>query len=92
MKTDRAYVPAPSSWKSIKGQLYFTTSITNFLGSLVYVTNWELKEPNGTVRTITAYQRPIDGYIWYSTELVQKDGTVRLQTPSSSSPRTTLTE
>lgn len=92
MKMDRAYVPAPNCWRNIKGQLYFTTSTTSFLGSLVYVTNWELNEPNGMVRTITAYQRPIDGYIWYSTELVQKDGTVQPLTPLYSSPKTTLIE
>lgn len=92
MKMDRAYVPAPSCWKNIKGQLYFTTSITSFMGSPLYVTNWELKGQNGMVRTITAYQRPIDGYTWYSTELVRKGGTVLLQTPLYSSPKTTLIE
>ena len=92
MKIDRAYVPAPNCWRNIKGQLFFTTSITSFMGLPLYATNWELIGLNGTVRTITAYQRPIDGFTWYSMELVQKDGTVRLQTPSSSSPRTTLTE
>ena len=78
--------------KNIKGRLFSTTSITSFLGSLVYVTDWELKEPNGTERNITAYRRRIDGYTWYSTELVQKDGTVQVLTPPSSSPRTTLIE
>ena len=80
MKIDRAYVPAPSCWKNIEGQLYFITSITSFLNSPVYVTNWELREPNGTVRTMTGYQRPIDGFTWYSTQQVLKDGIVLVPT------------
>ena len=80
MKIDRVYVPAPNCWRNIKGQLFFTTSITSFLNSPVYVTNWELREPNGTVRTITGYRRLIDGFTWYSTQQVQKDGIVQLQT------------